>query len=240
MHALKADHIDKFFYLQHQKTLKELIQALFISQKTLDQVHALRDVSFTIPKGQSVGIIGGNGAGKSTLLKLMARVSSPTTGTIEVIGRLVPLIELGAGFHPELSGRENIFLNGIILGLREEEVAARFEDIVAFAELNQFIDMPVKHYSSGMFMRLAFSIAVSMDPDVLLVDEVLSVGDITFQEKCIARMHSFREKGVTIILVSHSPDLIRSFCERTIVLHQGSIIHDGETNAGLEVYRKSL
>src|SRR3990167_6240452 len=194
--TISLDNIDKYFYLQHQKTLKELVQAIFKKQKTLDYVHALKNLSFRINKGESVGIMGRNGAGKSTLLKLIAGVSAPTKGKIFVKGRIAPMIELGAGFHPELTGRENIFLNGVILGLSEKYLQAKFEEIVDFSEIREFIDMPIKYYSSGMFVRLAFSVAINVDPDILLLDEVLAVCDGPFQEKCLKKMYEFRKKGI--------------------------------------------
>lgn len=240
MNVIKLEHVHKYFLHQHQKTLKELAQAIFQKEKTVERIHALNDLDFTIKKGEVVGILGKNGAGKSTLLKLIARVSKPTTGTVEVNGNIAPLIELGAGFHPELSGEENIYLNGIILGLTEEQVKEKLQSIIDFAELGEFIDMPVKHYSSGMFTRLAFSIAVSIEPEILLVDEVLSVGDMRFQQKCMKRMNEFRAKGVTIIIVSHNQDLIASFCERAIVLDRGSVLYDGPVGEGMKSYEEQL
>lgn len=240
MNAITLEKVDKSFYFQHQRTLKEFFQALFNKQKTVEKMQALHDISFSIKKGEVVGIVGRNGAGKSTLLKLIAGVSEPTIGSVNIHGNLAPLIELGAGFHPELSGRENTYLNGIILGLTEEQVRKKFDDIVAFAELEEYIDMPVKHYSSGMYVRLAFSIAVSTDPDILLVDEVLSVGDYEFQEKCKQKMNEFRNKGVTIVLVSHDMDLVHSFCERVIILDKGLRVYDGPTNHGLHLYNNKF
>ncbi|MFW5703428.1 MAG: ABC transporter ATP-binding protein [Patescibacteria group bacterium] len=237
MNAISVSHVDKQFYLQNQKTLKEMLQALVFGQKALDKVHALHDVSFTIKKGESVGILGKNGAGKSTLLKLIAGVSKPTNGTVEVNGKLAPLIELGAGFHPELSGRENIFLNGIILGLTEKEVSERVDEVVSFAGIEEFIDAPIKFYSSGMYVRLAFSIAVSTSPDILLIDEVLSVGDYEFQEKCMKRMETFKKNGVTVILVSHDANLVSSFCERAIILEQGKKVFDGDSKKAIASYQ---
>ena len=181
--AITFSHTDKYFFLQHQRTLKELLQALVRKQKTLERVHALKDLNLSVVKGETVGIIGRNGAGKSTLLKLIAGVSQPTYGKISITGKVVPLIELGAGFHPELTGKENIFLNGVILGLKESYIKTIFDDIVAFAEIRDYIDVPVKYYSSGMYTRLAFSVAVHVKPEILLVDEILAVGDVGFQKK---------------------------------------------------------
>lgn len=239
MSVISLQQVNKNYFMQHQRTLKEFFQALFYGEKTLEQAHALKNVSFCIHKGESVGIVGRNGAGKSTLLKLMAQVSKPTTGTVTVHGKLAPLIELGAGFHPELSGRENIYLNSIILGLTEEEVRGKFDEIVAFAEIRQFVDVPVKYYSSGMYIRLAFSIAVSTNPEILLVDEVLSVGDYAFQQKCMAKMNEFKENKVTIILVSHDSELVSSFCDRVIMLDHGTVVYDGPTAEGIARYKET-
>jgi ABC-2 type transport system ATP-binding protein len=237
--VIDLKHVHKYFYFQHQRTLKEFFQAAVKKEKTLERVHAMNNVSFSINKGETVGIIGKNGAGKSTLLKLIAGVSKPTSGTVEIQGRLAPLIELGAGFHPELTGEENVYLNGIILGLTEKQVKERYNSIVEFAELKEFMDVPIKHYSSGMYVRLAFSIAVSTDPEILLVDEVLSVGDYEFQQKCQERMNEFRKNGTTIVLVSHDLALISNFCERTLVLEKGSIVYDGEAKKAVEKYHKT-
>lgn len=237
--VIDLKHVHKYFYFQHQRTLKEFFQAAVKKEKTLERVHAMNNVSFSIDKGETVGIIGKNGAGKSTLLKLIAGVSKPTSGVVEIQGRLAPLIELGAGFHPELTGEENVYLNGIILGLTEKQVKERYNSIVEFAELHEFMDVPIKHYSSGMYVRLAFSIAVSTDPEILLVDEVLSVGDYEFQQKCQDRMNEFRKNGTTIVLVSHDLPLITSFCERTLVLEKGSIVFDGAAKQAVEKYHKT-
>ena len=240
MSAITFKHVHKYFYLQHQKTLKEFVQALFFGDKTLSRVHALKDVTFTINTGESVAIIGRNGAGKSTLLKIIAGVSSPTEGHVHVAGRVSPLIELGAGFHPELSGRENIFLNGVIMGLREDYIKSKFDEIVAFSEIAEFIDMPVKYYSSGMYMRLAFSVAVHVNPDILLIDEILSVGDAAFQKKCMDKMYEFKTAGKTIIFISHAFAQIEQFCERVIYIKEGSVNFDGATKEGIEHYKKDL
>lgn len=240
MAVISLQKVNKYFYLQHQKTLKELIQALFTRQKTLEKVHALKNISFSIEKGETIGIIGKNGAGKSTLLKLIAGVSSATQGNMNVSGRIAPLIELGAGFHPELSGRENIYLNGVILGLKEDYIKTKFNEIVGFAEIEKFIDMPVKYYSSGMYMRLAFSVAVFTDPEILLVDEILAVGDNEFQRKCFNKMEEFKQRQVTIIYISHSLETVKKFCNRVIYLKDGSVMYDGDVNEGIEIYKKDL
>jgi ABC-type polysaccharide/polyol phosphate transport system ATPase subunit len=238
--AIQLAGVHKYFFLQHQKTLKELVQALFTKQKTLERVHALNNISFSIKKGETVGILGRNGAGKSTMLKLIAGVSRPTQGELEVKGRISPLLELGAGFHPELTGEENIYLNGVILGLAEKDIKARFKEIVDFSEIQEFINTPVKYYSSGMYMRLAFSVALFVDPEILLVDEILSVGDIAFQKKCMDKMNEFKKKNVTIIFVSHSLETVQDFCERVIYLRNGSLAFDGDVREGIALYKKHL
>ncbi|OGK20266.1 hypothetical protein A3C23_04910 [Candidatus Roizmanbacteria bacterium RIFCSPHIGHO2_02_FULL_37_13b] len=233
--------VNKYFYLQHQKTLKELVDAAFRRRKTLERVHALKNVSFLVKKGETVGVIGNNGAGKSTLLTMIAGVSSPTSGKVDVKGRISPLIELGAGFHPELTGRENIYLNGVILGIKEGEIKNNIGNIIDFSELQlRFIDMPVKHYSSGMYMRLAFSVAVFTNPDILLVDEILAVGDVAFQHKCLNRMAEFKKQGVTIIFVSHSLATVENFCSRVIYLKQGVVAYDGEVQGGISLYKSDV
>lgn len=234
------DSVNKYFFLQHQKTIKELIQAIFKQQKTLERVHALKNVNFSVKKGESVGIIGKNGAGKSTLLKLMAGVSSPTSGTVKIEGRVSPLIELGAGFHPELTGKENIFLNGVILGMEEKFLVDKFQEIVDFSEIDmKFIYTPVKYFSSGMYMRLAFSVAVFTQPDILLVDEILAVGDTAFQMKCIKKMEEFKKLGVTTIFISHSLEMVKQFCERVIYLKEGRVEFDGDVEEGIDKYIRS-
>lgn len=237
-YSIRFDNVNKSFLLQHQKTLKEFIHAIFVRNKTLEKVHALQDISFVISKGETVGIIGRNGAGKSTMLKLVAGVSAPTAGNISIHGRVAPLIELGAGFHPELTGQENIYLNGVILGLSEEFILAKIADIVAFSELERrFIDMPVKHYSSGMYMRLAFSVAIFTDPDILLVDEILAVGDSSFQKKCFKKMEEFQKKHITIVYVSHNLDQVQKFCKRALYLRGGKLVFDGDAVKAVSMYK---
>ncbi|MCX5762780.1 MAG: polysaccharide ABC transporter ATP-binding protein [Gemmatimonadetes bacterium] len=198
---------------------------------------ALRDASFEIPRGQAVGIIGRNGAGKSTLLKLLSRITTPTTGWGELRGRVGSLIEVGTGFHPELTGRENVYLNGAILGMRKHEVARRFDEIVAFAGIEQFIDTPVKRYSSGMYMRLAFAVAAHLDAEILVIDEVLAVGDIEFQRKCLGKMGEVAGAGRTVLFVSHSLHAISTLTTRAMVLERGRIAFDGATSDALAFYR---
>ncbi len=197
---------------------------------------AVQDVNFAVKQGETVGIIGRNGAGKSTLLKMLSRITTPTAGRIEVTGRLASLLEVGTGFHPELTGRENVFLNGGILGMTRREIRARFDEIVAFAEVEQFIDTAVKHYSSGMYLRLAFSVAAHLEPEILVVDEVLAVGDASFQRKCLAKMEDVGHLGRTVLFVSHSMSAIARLCSRTVLLDHGRVSSDGPTHAVISQY----
>jgi lipopolysaccharide transport system ATP-binding protein len=200
------------------------------------ELWALKDVSFEVDRGQVVGFIGPNGAGKTTTLKLLSRVTRPTSGCIETIGRVSALIELGAGFHPDLTGRENIFLNGVILGLSRAEVARKLDSIVSFAGLEEFIDTPVKRYSSGMYVRLGFAVAAHVEPEILLVDEVLAVGDHQFRVKCVDRFRELQAEGVTTIIVSHNRHLIESMCSRVIYLRQGQVVYDGDPGEAWDAY----
>lgn len=220
-------NVSKRFQLTEGGSLREFVPALFKGRGFTEPFYALRDVSFTINQGETVAIVGRNGSGKSTILKLIAGVMAPTTGDVRVYGRVSPLIELGAGFHPDLTGRENIHLNASILGMSAKEIKQQFQAIVDFAELWDFIDTPVKRYSSGMYIRLGFSVAVHSEPGILLVDEVLSVGDTYFQEKCLAKMHEFQTRGTTMVLVSHSMDLVQRFCERALFIHGGRLVDEG-------------
>ncbi len=219
-------------------TLKSaLLSGNLISSLRPDETFvALNDVSVTVPKGRTLGVIGRNGSGKSTLLKLVAGITKPTTGTIHVAGRISALIELGAGFHPEISGRENVFINGIMLGLTKREVARRFDDIVDFAEMGEFIDAPVKTYSSGMYMRLGFAVAIHVDPEVLLVDEVLAVGDEGFTHKCLDKFADFKRRGKTILLVTHSLGLVERFCDEALWLDAGRIKGSGDPKRIVDAY----
>jgi len=204
------------------------------------ELWALRDVDLRIEAGECVGVIGHNGSGKSTLMRLLAGVTAPTSGRVRVEGRIAPLIAVGVGFHPELSGRENVFLNGMILGLGRKQIEARFDEVVAFAEVEEFIDTPVKFYSSGMFMRLGFAVSVAADPDIMLVDEVLSVGDIAFQLKCLDRMTAIKESGASLVLVSHNLAAVRRTCDRVVVLHHGRVQHDGDTEGAISLLHDLL
>jgi lipopolysaccharide transport system ATP-binding protein len=227
--ALSVDDVSVRYTVPHQRipTLKEFAIRWLRGQVEWREHRALDGVSLAVRKGESVAIIGRNGAGKTTLLKVIARVLRPRTGRVAVHGRLVPLLELGAGFDPELSGRENVFLNGAMLGHPRRYMAQRYEHIVDFAELEEFIDAPLRTYSTGMVARLGFAIATDVEPDVLLLDEVLSVGDVGFQQKCMERMNAFREQGVTFILVSHALPTVRQLCQRAVWIDAGRIVMDG-------------
>jgi ABC-type polysaccharide/polyol phosphate transport system ATPase subunit len=200
---------------------------------------ALNDVAFDVEPGEVLGLIGSNGAGKSTLLKILSRITRPTTGRVELYGRVRSLLEVGTGFHPELSGRENVFLNGAILGMPRAETARKFDEIVAFAEVEKFIDTPVKHYSSGMYVRLAFAVAAHLEPEILLVDEVLAVGDSRFHQKAVDKMHQLNQQGMTIVLVTHNMWLIQTVCTRGILLKRGQIAAEGRPQLVIDAYRRA-
>ena len=203
---------------------------------THETFWALKDINFTIQQGDRVGIIGRNGAGKSTLLKILSRITEPTSGRIKIRGRVASLLEVGTGFHPELTGRENIFLNGAILGMSKAEIARKFDEIVAFAEVEKFLDTPVKRYSSGMYVRLAFAVAAHLEPEILIVDEVLAVGDAQFQKKCLGRMEEVSKQGRTILFVSHNLAAVRTLCNRALILKGGVALFDGDVNEGITTY----
>lgn len=226
--VIEVTDVTKEFTLRHQRSLKELGVSL-LTRKRLDKdtFNALDRASFQITEGESVALLGFNGSGKSTLLKLISGVLQPDEGTVRTRGRVAGLIEVGAGFHPDLTGRENVFLNGAILGMTEDQITARFDEIVAFSEIEKFIDTEVKFYSSGMFLRLAFSVAVHSDPEVFLIDEILAVGDEPFQRKCIERIQALKAEGRTLVIVSHDLDLVARLCERGILLQKGVMIGDG-------------
>ena len=238
--AIKVDHVSKLFFKQEQRTMKEMLPALFAGKKTSNKFWAVNDVSFEVKKGESIGIIGPNGSGKSTLLKLIAGVTNPTKGTITTRGRVAPLIELGAGFHPELTGRENVYLNGVILCMSRKEIDGKFKEIVDFAELWEFIDQPIKHYSSGMYLRLAFAVAVHTDPDILLVDEILAVGDEKFQNKCFKKMFEFKEKNVSIVYISHNLSSVKTFCNRVIYVKHGIVVDMGDGEKVVNEYIEGI
>src|SRR6187399_2215106 len=226
MNAIELDHVTKIYrrYSGRQfATLKSALlqRSLVRDLRPSETFTALADVSFAVPKGSTFAVIGRNGSGKSTALKLVAGITKPTSGSVRVDGRISALIELGAGFHPEISGRENVFINGIMLGLTKREIQRRFDEIVEFAELTEFIDAPVKTYSSGMYMRLGFAVAIHVDPDVLLVDEVLAVGDEGFTHKCLDKFAEFKRRGKTILLVTHSLGLVERFCDEALWMNAG-------------------
>jgi len=230
MTVIKADNLSKQYILgsRQPNSVRELLTGLFSRSDDAKRIlWALRDVSFSVDEGETLGLIGHNGAGKSTLLKILSRITKPTRGSASIRGRVGSLLEVGTGFHSELSGRENIFLNGAILGMKRAEIERKFDEIVAFSEIEKFLDTPVKHYSSGMYMRLAFSVAAHLDPEVLIVDEVLAVGDVGFQKKCLRKMRSVGESGRTVIFVSHDMSSIVRLCNRAIALNHGAIVSDG-------------
>ena len=205
-----------------------------------ERFWALRDISFDVNPGDVIGIIGPNGAGKSTLLKIMSRITDPTEGHIKIRGRLASLLEVGTGFHPELTGRENIFLNGAILGMRKTEIVSKFDEIVAFSEIERFLDTPVKHYSSGMYVRLAFAVAAHLNPEILVVDEVLAVGDMAFQKKCLGKMSEVSQGGRTVLFVSHNMVAVENLCHRGIVLGQGKLTFNGAAKEAINFYLNSV
>lgn len=239
--AIEVAHVSKVFKLYHEQyhTLKE--RMIFLRRaKRFEEFSALKDVSFEVQEGTTFGLIGANGSGKSTMLKLMAGILRPTSGEIKARGRVGALLEVGAGFHPDLTGRQNVYLNGSIIGFSSREIDARFDAIVSFAELESFIDNPVRNYSSGMYIRLGFAVAVHLDPDILLIDEVLAVGDESFQKKCMARMRSFQEEGKTILLVTHAVDAVRDFCSDAVLLRNGEVAAAGDPSEVIRGYRNQL
>jgi lipopolysaccharide transport system ATP-binding protein len=231
MEVIRADNLSKQYVLGSRQpySFRELLAGMFHrDDETKRILWALRDVGFTVDEGETLGLIGHNGAGKSTLLKILSRITKPTSGTAAIRGRVGSLLEVGTGFHSELSGRENIYLNGAILGMKRSEIEKKFDEIVSFSEIEAFLDTPVKHYSTGMYMRLAFSVAAHLDPEVLIVDEVLAVGDIGFQRKCLRKMRDVGESGRTVIFVSHDMQSITRLCRRVIWLKDGQLKSDGE------------
>jgi lipopolysaccharide transport system ATP-binding protein len=249
--SIKAQHISKEYLLQHEQSaayrsiredLTSVVTGLFKRSKGKSEevFRALHDVSFEINQGERVGIIGRNGAGKSTLLKILSRITEPTAGRIEITGRVASLLEVGTGFHPELSGRENIYLNGAILGMSRIEIQKKFDEIVAFAEVEQFLDTPVKRYSSGMYVRLAFAVAAHLEPEILIVDEVLAVGDSQFQKKCLGKMEDVsRSSKRTVLFVSHNMAAIQHLCDKVIYLEKGQVKAIGKTDDVIRLYLKA-
>ena len=238
--TISASGVGKRFQLHHKRATSLKERLLLHRRASSEEFWALRDVDLEIGGGLTVGLIGPNGSGKSTLLKVLSGILAPTTGTVAVRGRVASLLELGAGFNGELTGRENIYLNAAILGLSRRETSRQFDDIVAFAELEPFIDNQVKHYSSGQYVRLGFAVAVHVSPDILLVDEVLAVGDESFQRKCLTKIAEFQERGCTILFVTHSLDLVPRICGRAVVLDHGRVLHDGDPVEATERLRSLL
>lgn len=231
MEAVRFESVTKDFSLRDSLTAKDFLLGIAGHRPTATRIRAIDDLSFSVEQGETLALLGHNGSGKSTTLKMLAGVMRPSAGIIRARGRIAPLLELGAGFHPDLTARENIYLNGAVLRIPRRELRARFDEIVSFAGVEDFLDTPVRFFSSGMSVRLGFAIAVSIEPDILLVDEVLSVGDTEFQEKSLQRMHRFRDDGTTVILVTHDRRLAADFCSRGIVLEKGRLVHDGPVEA---------
>ncbi len=240
MNSVEISNVSKRYFLRKEamRSLKSTVLGLLTGRRIRQDLWALKDVSFSAKQGETVGVIGANGAGKSTLLGIIAGTITPTSGRVHTEGRMSTLLELGAGFHPDLTGRENVFLNGSILGLSRKDIQRRFSQIVNFAGLSEFIDMPVKHYSSGMYVRLGFAVAVEVDPDVLLVDEVLAVGDEEFRKKCLGRMADFQRSGKTIIVVSHDLETVKKMCHRVVLLGEGKIVTLGDPDKVVEEYKR--
>ena len=235
MIAIKLENVGKRYRVCHERSM--LVNKINPFRRGYyEDFWALRDINLEVREGETLGIIGVNGSGKSTLLTILLGITKPTEGSVEVNGRVAGLLELGAGFHPELTGRENIYINASILGLSRREIDERFDDIVDFAGIREFIDVPVKTYSSGMYVRLGFSVAVHVDPDILIIDEVLAVGDFAFQEKCLEKMNEFKEKGKTIVIVSHNPNIIKDICGRALLIANGRLIEDGAVDYVVKTY----
>ena len=248
--AIAVEHVSKRYRLGGRpkyRTLRDSVSDAFTApfwrRKPKDEAEetfwALDDVSFSIEHGEVLGIIGRNGAGKSTLLKVLSRITEPTKGEVRVHGRVASLLEVGTGFHPELSGRDNIFLNGAILGMKKAEIRRKFDEIVSFAEVEKFIDTPVKHYSSGMYVRLAFAVAAHLEPEILVIDEVLAVGDAQFQKKCLGKIGDVARHGRTVLFVSHNMAPIKQLCSRALVMRKGELVCDSDADSGIEFYIQS-
>ena len=238
--VIDVQGVSKQFKIHHERNQSLKERLLHPRTGTTEVFHALKDINFTVGQGETLGIVGHNGSGKSTLLKTICGVLKPTSGEIRLRGSLAALLELGAGFQTELSGRDNVYLYGAMLGFSRKMVDGIFDDVVAFSEIEQFIDTQVKFYSSGMYVRLAFAVAVNVDPDILVVDEVLAVGDERFQAKCVDRIQKFKDEGRTILLVTHNADQVRALCDRAIVLDSGDMIADGPTQESLRIFREHL
>jgi ABC-type polysaccharide/polyol phosphate transport system ATPase subunit len=224
-------------FQERPDSVRALFSKFFRYETQVHDFDAVKNVSFQVHEGEMVGIVGRNGSGKSTLLKIVAGVYKPTSGSVSVRGKIAPMIELGAGFHMELTGRENILINGLLLGYSKAEMMAKEQSIIDFAEIGDFIDAPVKQYSSGMFARLAFGVAIEVDPDVLLIDEILAVGDMGFQEKCFERLKRFREAKKTILFVTHSPKDVIDYCDRALLIDDGQVMLDGKPDEVIDMYK---
>jgi ABC-2 type transport system ATP-binding protein len=231
--SIVVENATKYFTLRYHRTFKQMTVAAMRRQEISDRFKALDDVSFTVQQGESIGLMGLNGSGKSTLLKLINGIMRPESGSVRTRGRISGLIATGAGFHPQLTGRENIYLNAAILGMGEAETARKFDEIVDFADIGKFLDSPVGHYSSGMFARLGFSVAIHVESDIFLADEVLAVGDKPFKAKCLEKMAEIRDGGRTLFYVSHSAGSVRKMCTRALVLEEGRLVYDGGVNGGI-------
>jgi lipopolysaccharide transport system ATP-binding protein len=252
--VIRVEHLSKSYrigQLQSYRTLRDSISNFrklplqllrSVTQKSAQEptIWALKDVSFEIRRGEVVGIIGRNGAGKSTLLKILSKITLPTEGRIKRYGRVASLLEVGTGFHPELTGRENVYLNGALLGMKKAEIDRKFDEIVGFAEIDQFLDTPVKHYSSGMYVRLAFAVAAHLDPEILIIDEVLAVGDTAFQRKCLGKIDDAAKDGRTVLFVSHNIGVVQALCNRAILLQNGSVFMDNNTAETVAAYLRKL
>lgn len=236
--AICANNLTQRFRVIHERpdTVRELFAKFWRKRINYHDFEAVSDATFSVRKGEMVGLIGRNGSGKSTLLKMIAGVYRPTSGSVHVEGTIAPLIELGAGMHAELTGRENILLNGLLMGYSKSQMLEREQRIIDFAEIGEFINVPVKQYSSGMYMRLAFSVATEVDPDILVIDEILAVGDFLFQQKCLERLENFRAAGKTILIVTHSVEQITQLCDRAILLEKGRILFDGDPQGAADLY----
>lgn len=238
--VVRVDKVDKHFTVRHTRSLKDLAVNLIKGKDDSNTYQALKSVTFDINSGESVALLGLNGSGKSTLLKVISGVVTPDGGYVGIAGRVAGLIEVGAGFHPDLTARENVYLNGAILGMTREQIDNRFDSIWSFADIDDSrIDQEVKYYSSGMFLRLAFSVSVHSDPDIFLIDEILSVGDEPFQKRCIARVKELIAEGRTLVVVSHDLEMVKKVCDRAIVLRQGDMVFDGPIDEGIDLLRHS-
>ena len=254
--SISTHNLGKKYYLSHQNAInygslredinrassnlfKFIFRKNIRANKNIEEFWALKDFTIDIQQGERVGLVGRNGAGKSTLLKLLSRITQPSQGDFHINGNLTSLLEVGTGFHPELTGRENIYLNGAILGMSRRDIALKFDQIVSFSEVERFLDTPVKHYSSGMYLRLAFSVAAHLEPDILIIDEILAVGDIAFQKKCLSRVKEVGDEGRTVLIVSHNMETIQPLCDRGILLEKGKLVDDGEISSVISKYIQS-